>query len=210
MTQITKKQYLDSLAVYAENLFNNLPIELTPKPISYCLGILKPEIDKIKVGQAEKLRQLRSYDKIAVIGNSNSWQGLNSIGMLMDRFTILLIREWCLKNKGNKDEAKAKKVHLEQTADIIEAMVNAAPGSSALNSKITNIKGGIEASNWEEAFYGLLTINLILWESQEVLYIKDISLLPCEELRDYIAWFSKGNIIRNDYIQACEHFFWTI
>ncbi|SOD18634.1 hypothetical protein [Pedobacter xixiisoli] len=206
---MTKKQYFISLAKYSQILFDKLPIELEPKPISYALNILKPAIDNIKVSQLDELYKIRSLDKLATPGNTNSWQGLNSIGMLMDRFTILLIREWCLINK-QKNGTKAKQIFELQTLDIIEAMVNAAPGSSALNSKITNIKQSVNASTWEQAFFGLLTINLILWESQEVLYIKDISKLPCEELRSYIDWFSKGNIIRNEYIQLCEELFWSI
>ncbi|WP_157886810.1 hypothetical protein [Hymenobacter sp. PAMC 26628] len=207
---MNKFNYFVGLANYADALFNSLPIELEPKPLNYSLGILKPRIEQIKDSEIDKITYLRDDNKLAFPGNSNDWQGLNSIGMLMDRFTILLIREWSLKNKTNKNLEKARKIHEEQTMDIIQAMVNAAPGSSAMNSKITNIKGDVLVKNWEEAFYGLLTINLILWESQEVLYIKDIASLPCEELRDYIAWFSKGNIIRNEYIQFCEEFFWTI
>lgn len=204
-----KKTYFLKLAEYAMLLLCRLPIELKPKPLSYCLQILKPELDAIKTNQLEILSEFRGKKKIGIPGNYNNWQGLNSIGMLMDRFTILLIREWCLKHKMD-DLAKAKTIFEEQTLDIIEAMSHAAPGSSAVNSKITNIKQKVDAKTWEEAFYGLLTINLTLWESQEVLYIKDISELPCEELREYIDWFSKGNILRNEYIQACEALFWTI
>ena len=207
---MNKKEYFLSLAQYAKALFDTLPIEKQPEPISYALGILQPKIEEIKPAEIAKLKAMQPDTQIGVKGNENTWQGLNSIGMLMDRFTILLIREWCLRNKQNKNEAKADTIFKDQTMDIIEAMVHAAPGSASLNSKITNLKQSVEVANWEEAFYGLLTINLILWESQEVLYIKDIKQLPCEELRDYIDWFSRGNIIRNEYIQLCEERFWTI
>jgi hypothetical protein len=208
---MSKQEYFLKLADYAHDLFNRLPIELEPKPLDYALNLLKPQVEFLKTAEIEQIRDLRGvYQKIAVPGNSNKWQGLNSIGMLMDRFTILLIREWSLQYKLHKNPDKAQKIREEQTLDIIEAMSYAAPGSASLNSKITNIKSDISASNWEEAFYGLLTINLILWESQEVLYIKDISVLPCEELRAYIDWFSKGNIMRNEYIQLVEELFWLI
>lgn len=206
-----KEDYLMSLADYAHSLFNRLPIELEPKPLSYALGILKPQIEKLSTGEIGYLENLRqTNNQIAVPGNTNSWQGLNSVGMLMDRFTILLIREWSLLNKLHKNTEKARQIREEQTIDIIKAIVNAAPGSASLNSKITTIKSKVVATSWEEAFYGLLTTNLILWESQEVLYIKDIGQLPCEELRDYIKWFANGNIDRNDYIQLCEQLFWSI
>jgi hypothetical protein len=208
---MSKQTYFLQLADYAHKLFDSLPIELEPKPLSYALNLLKPQVDRRKEEQVAMLRGLRQEgEQLAVPGNDNKWQGLNSIGMLMDRFTILLIREWSLQHKIHKNLDKARQIREEQTIDIIEAMAHAAPGSASLNSKITNIKGDASATNWEEAFYGLLTINLILWESQEVLYIKDISQLPCEELRAYIDWFSKGNIVRNEFIQLVEQLFWTI
>lgn len=208
---MSKQTYFLQLADYAHELFNSLPIELEPKPLSYALNLLKPQVDGQKEEQVAVLRELRgTQEQLAVPGNANKWQGLNSIGMLMDRFTILLIREWSLQHKLHKNLDKARQIREEQTLDIVEAMAHSAPGSASLNSKITNIKGDASAASWEEAFYGLLTINLILWESQEVLYIKDISQLPCEELRAYIDWFSKGNIVRNEYIQLVEQLFWTI
>lgn len=208
---MNKFEYFSKLAEYSQNLLDRLPIELEPRPLSYCLGILQPKIEELKLQEVAGVTSIREGEKdIAVYGNENSWQGLNTIGMLMDRFTILLIREWSLKNKANKNLMKAQEVYDKQTIDIMQAMAHAAPGSASLNSKITNIKGGVDAKSWDEAFYGLLTINLILWESQEILYIKDISVLPSEELRDYIAWFSRGNIARNEYIQFCEQLFWTI
>jgi len=82
------------------------------------------------------------------------------------------------------------------------------PGNSAINSKITNIKTDAHAKDWEEAFFGMLTINLVLWESQEVLYIKDISSLPAEELRAYIHWFAHGNMERNVLMELCEVRYW--
>jgi hypothetical protein len=134
--------------------------------------------------------------------------GLNSIGMLTDRLTILIIKEWCLRNKNNLDPEKADKIYKEQTLDIVEAIIHTKPGSSSMNTKITKLRSGARASSWEEAYYGLLKTNILMWESQEVLYIKDISLLKCEELREYIKWFSFSNILRNEYINLCEKKYW--
>ncbi len=113
-----------------------------------------------------------------------------------------------MRNKGTRDEAKAKALFEQQTLDIVEAMSQTRPGSSAMNSKITHIKGDAAATSWSEAFYGLLATNLILWESQEILYVSNIKELPAEELRSYIEWFSYGNIRRNEYIQLCEELYW--
>lgn len=204
-----KKKYFTRLREYSLQLFDSLPIEITPQPLEYSLNKLRPVIDELRQGELSKLVALRSgVDFHTENANENlGGQGLNTIGMLMDRFTILLIKEWCLKNKSNNFK-KAEEIFSTQTLDIIDAMVACKPGSSSMNTKITNIKTNTSANSWEDAFYGLLTINLILWESQEVLYIKDISVLPCEELRDYLKWFSWGNMIRNELIQLCEEYFW--
>jgi len=134
--------------------------------------------------------------------------GLNTIGMLADRLTILIIREWSIRHKGARDEDKARRLYDEQTLDIIEALAVTRPGTSSLNSKITRIVADASAQSWAEAFWGLFTTNLLLWESQEILYIKDIGALPAEELRSYIKWFAEGNIRRNEFIQLCEQTYW--
>lgn len=200
-------QYFLALATYSKNLLDKLPIEKTPQPLEYSVGMLYDEVKKMKYNEVEKLNQLWS-EKIKLNRNENiNAIGLNTIGMLTDRFTILLIKEWCLRNKSNNPQ-KADELFNAQTMDIIQSLANSIPGNSAINSKITNIKTDTKASTWEEAFYGMLTINLVLWESQEVLYIKDISLLPSEELRAYIHWFAHGNMERNVLIELCEKRYW--
>jgi len=140
--------------------------------------------------------------------HSDTGTGLNTVGMLTDRFTILLIKEWSLRHKGNASPVKADELFRTQTTDIIAALAKAQPGSSALNSKITSIKSSVTAVDWAEAFWGLLTTNLLMWESQEMLYIKDIGQAPYQELRDYISWFSFSNIQRNVFIEFCEKRYW--
>jgi hypothetical protein len=81
-------------------------------------------------------------------------------------------------------------------------------GNSSVNSKITGVSTDVTADDWEDAFYQLLAINMVLWESQEILYIKDISVLPADELRSYIQWFSRGNMERNVMIELAEVRFW--
>lgn len=198
--------YFKDLAIQSSSILNELPIELTPQPLSYSLNKLKPEIDRLR---NIHIQAINSINKQPVNKTDNKLaQGLNTIGMLADRFTILLIREWCLRNKGNKDSEKADLLFSTQTTEIINAMAEAKAGYSSLNSKITHIKANAQADSWEAAYHGLLTTNLLLWESQEVLYIKDIQSLPVEEIRDYIKWFSFGNILRNEFIELCELNYW--
>lgn len=199
--------YFVKLAGHGSELLNRLPIEREPQPLEYALNRLSPALDEIKEQEIAAIEKIGKPETKGHVENQLG-VGLNSIGMLADRFTILIIREWCLRNKGARDIAKADALFQEQSMDIIAAMAQARPGSSSMNSKITNIKGDAMATSWSAAFYGLLATNLILWESQEILYIQDIQKLPAEELRSYIKWFSYGNIRRNEYIQLCESFYW--
>lgn len=201
------KSYFLELSQYGSDLLDRLPIEREPQPLEYALGRLSPVLEQMR---GQEIAAVAKFAKPAVDRDQTSQAGvgLNSIGMLADRFTILTIKEWCLRNKGTRDEAKAKALFEQQTLDIVEAMSLARPGNSAMNSKITAIKGDAVATNWEEAFYGLLATNILMWESQEMLYIKDISNEPIDELRSYIKWFSYSNIRRNEYIAHCEYFYW--
>lgn len=204
---MASEKYFLILATYAKELLNKLPIEKTPQPLDYAVGMLYDEVKRLTLPEVEKLKTFWNKDVSKVEFETKVGIGLNTIGMLTDRFTILLIKEWCLRNKSN-NHVKADELFESQTMDIIRCLASTVPGNSAINSKITNIKTDISADNWEEAFYGMLTINLILWESQEVLYIKDISLLPAEELRAYIHWFAHGNMQRNVLIELCERRYW--
>jgi hypothetical protein len=199
-------QYFNQLAQKSISILNKLPIELTPQPLDYILNKLKLEIENSHQENINVLVNIPQDENTNV--NVNCAQGLNTIGMLTDRFTILLIREWCIRNKGVPNPEKADQLFKTQTSEIMQALASVRPGYSSLNSKITQIKANAKATTWEEAYYGLFTTNLLLWESQEVLYIKDIQTLPTEEIRDYIKWFSFGNILRNEYIELCEQLYW--
>lgn len=198
--------YFKNLAGYSRSLLDHLPIEKEVQPLEYAIIRLDGSLRMIKEKEIEQIRSLWCY-KNPMRGGELLPSGLNTIGILTDRLTILLIKEWCLRNKQN-DPDKADKLFRTQTQDILRALANCQPGNSSLNSKITGIETEVHASDWEDAFYQLLGINLILWESQEVLYIKDIATLSCKELRDYLKWFAHGNLQRNALIELSETLFW--
>jgi hypothetical protein len=200
------EMYFEKLAGYSRSLLDHLPIEKEVQPLEYAVTRLDGSLKMIKEKETEQIRSFWCY-KNPMRGGEQLPSGLNTIGMLTDRLTILLIKEWCLRNKQN-DPDKADKLFRTQTQDIIRALAHCQPGNSSLNSKITEIETDVHASDWEDAFYQLLGINLILWESQEVLYIKDIATLPCKELRDYLKWFAHGNLRRNALIELSETLFW--
>jgi hypothetical protein len=202
--------YLVNLAKMAYTYLDSMPISRTPQALDIIMRDLAPALGNIQESAIASFQTLDRPNVNSVRGTRELkiGVGLNTIGMLADRLAILIIREWSIRNKGERDDEKARVLYAEQTLDIIHAMATAQPGSSSLNSKITRIVSDAHADNWQEAFWGLFSTNLILWEAQEILYIKDISILPPEELRAYIKWFAEGNIRRNQYIQLCEQKYW--
>ncbi len=198
--------YFEKLAAYVRSLLDQFPVSKEVQPIEHTVSKLFSIIKEKQKTETERIRNLWCY-KSQKQNTGPHFTGLNTIGMLSDRFTILLIREWCLRNKHN-DPLKAEELYDRQTRDIIKALAGCKPGNASLNSKITGIETVVSASDWEDSFYQLLGINLILWESQEVLYVKDILSLPNKELRDYIRWFSRGNMERNALIELAESRFW--
>lgn len=183
-----------------------MPIEREVQPLNYAVTRLSGALEERRERETARLRELWRYTPVPE-KEDPSPTGLNTIGLLSDRFTILLIKEWCLRNKHH-NPAKADELQRTQTGEIIRAMAQCRRGSASVNSKITHLTAGVTTRDWEEAFYRLLAVNLVLWESQEVLYIRDISVLPAEELRAYIQWFARGNVERNSLIEWAEVRFW--
>jgi hypothetical protein len=133
--------------------------------------------------------------------------GLNTVGMLCDRLTVLAMKQWVLEHRSRRP-ADAGHLRDTQVAELLDALDRVVPGHSSYTQKVTTIDVDAAAQTWEEAYFGLLSTNVLLWESQEVLYGGRIDRLPCEELRRYIGWFSEGNIRRNLFIARCEPMFW--
>jgi protoporphyrinogen oxidase len=160
--------YFETLAGYVRALLDRLPIEREVQPLEYAVTRLSGALEEIRERETEKLRGLWSYSRKQE-EEPPFYTGLNTIGLLTDRFTILLIKEWCLRNKHN-DYQKADILNQTQTGDIIKALAYCHPGNASVNTKITGLSSNVSAKDWEEALYKLLAVNLVLWESQEVLY----------------------------------------
>jgi hypothetical protein len=83
--------YFEKLAGYTRSLLDQLPIEREVQPLDYAIN---------KLWQAFKERQKRETGKIRTLWCSTPskarelplFTGLNTAGMLADRFTILLIK----------------------------------------------------------------------------------------------------------------------
>jgi len=116
------RKYFLKLIDYSNEIITCLPIESELKPLKYVLERLKPESESIKKEKIKRLKNLKHPFRFIDSIDTKLGTGLNSIGMLTDRLTILIVKGWCLRNKNNSDLEKADKIYKEQVLDIVEAI----------------------------------------------------------------------------------------
>ncbi len=133
--------------------------------------------------------------------------GLNSVGLLLDRLSILSIKAWCLRDLDNSC-LEATRVCNEQILDITGALSEAIPAQNCLNSKLTIYQTSVKADNWESAIYDLMTTNLLIWQAQEALYCKS-SVEAVQQFQAYISLFPEINLRRDALIHSCEYLYWS-
>lgn len=180
-----------------------LPAPRDPQPISYVGNELESAIAAMKPDFVRAI----PMPGAAPVQTSEVPVGLNTVGMLLDRLSILCVKAWTLDVKrGAKEEAD--RLREVQIADIVAALDKATPGSSSVNTKTTTRVVFVEFSDFPSAYVGLLTTNLQLWEAQEVLYLRDLNSLDCSEIRGYVDFFSRGNIRRNAFIEGADAMYW--
>jgi len=201
------ERYFIRLADYSRDFVRSMG--LTPEPLSLArvLEDVKHAIDE------RRLREVAAIAALPMTPTARAPQparatGLNTVGLLADRLTILVVKEWSLRHRS-KDSVTADAVLDAEIPAIARALAQAEPDQRHFVGKVSSIKAGAVAATWPEAYYGLLATNLMLWETQEVLYTRDILVLPAEELRAYIRWFSVSNMLRNEFMALCERLMWT-
>jgi hypothetical protein len=199
-----KLEYFNRLFDHARDLIAGFPLTTEPAAMDYIAGTLEDAVG------AERARSFfanppidgaATYDRAVAVG-------LNTVGMLLDRLSILAIKSWNLEHRANAPE-KARDLRATQVAELIEALAEARPGHSSINNKLTSHRTDDTATDFATACYNLVTTNLLLWEAQEVLYNHDIAVLPADELRKYIQFFSKHNLSRNVSIEASDRLYWA-
>lgn len=196
--------YFDRLARFSYQFLDRLPIPRRPQDIREVLAVLKPSLDQQQSGA---VMELAGLDRPPPRRGEPVPAGMNTVGLLADRLTILCIKAWNVKNKQNDDKAAEylQHFHIRQIVDCLAVCV---PGEKDLLRKVSTLKSGLKLTSWEDSYYGLLAANIIMWEAQEILYMRDLEAAEGEELREYIQWFSRSNIERNECISACEVFYW--
>ncbi|MHB8284172.1 MAG: hypothetical protein ACYDD1_05800, partial [Caulobacteraceae bacterium] len=190
-------------------LAGQMPLTLEPAPMAHVTDVLEPAVERARTSSpfVAPDRSVLAAHVTALNEAAGPATGLNTVGLMLDRLSILAAKHWNLTHRSNKPEA-ATELERTQIAELATALAEARPGHSSINNKMTNRQVQASSANFTEAYYGLFTTNLLLWEAQEVLYNHDIAALPCEELRAYIDFFSRGNLARNKFIQSSDELFW--
>lgn len=197
----SKIDYFHQLFAKSLQLIAEFPLSVEPPRMEHITGVLEPAVGPARSAVVFEGPPLESSQDGA------STVGLNTVGMLLDRLSILAVKHWNLVNRRS-DPGKAQELVDTQVEELVQALAGARQGFSSLNNKMTNRSVQAGAHDFPDAYSGLLATNLLLWEAQEILYNHDIGSLPCEELRGYIDFFSRGNLQRNVYIESSDSLFW--
>jgi hypothetical protein len=212
MSADARARAFENIFQATSGIFDRLPIPREPQLMRYMSDVLQPAVEQAKPAAVAAYDAVLAGERLAGAGAEAAGDyatGLNTVGLLCDRMSILTIKYWKLKHHYGKPEA-ANELYRTQIREMIEALALARRGFSSINNKVTNRNVSATADSFTEAFYGLQTTNLLIWESQEVLYTRDIMVLPAKELRAYIDYFSKANLIRNAYMESGDALFWQM
>jgi len=218
MTPKVRTRLFERIFDTTSGIFDRLPIPREPQLMRYISDVLEPAVvgarpDAIAAYDAVLATEIGAGETGAGEAGADGdvaadrAVGLNTVGLLCDRLSILTIKYWKLKHHYGKPEA-ADELATTQVREMIAALALARRGFSSINNKVTNRDVSAKATSFAEAFYGLQTVNLLIWESQEVLYTRDISVVSAEELRAYVAYFSLQNLTRNVFIDRADTLFW--
>ncbi len=191
---------------HSRELISTFPLTTEPAAMDYISGILE---DAVRSGRRSSPFSNPDVEVAkAQRSNAGGPVGLNTVGLLLDRMSILAVKAWNLEYRANAPE-KAEELRASQVAELVEALASSRPGHSSVNNKLTSHRTDVEAVDFAAACYNLVTTNLLLWEAQEILYNHDIASLPSDELRKYIQFFSTHNLSRNVSIEAIDRLYWT-
>lgn len=140
--------------------------------------------------------------QLSISKSASSHVGLNTVGMLADRLSILAIKSHFSKSTDLHEATRL------QIQDIETAIAASCPGSSSAFNKITTINVSALPDDFTGAAMSLAATNLLLWMAQDVLYLRGPGALPDQELREYISFFAEKNVIRNHLISLANTLYW--
>ena len=201
------RDYFQALADQGRAVMDRLPIEAEIHPIARTFATLRPAIAARRAETSRAWRALPRPARLARRGDDPP-VGMNSVGILADRLTILICKEWYVRHRY-RDTARAEAIRAEHIADVVACLARAHPGHAALLAKVSPIGVDGACEDFVDAYYDLLGANVLMWETQELLYTRDMEAVPADELRDYIRFFSSANMLRNRRISECERLYWA-
>jgi len=201
--------FFDELFDAARALISRFPLTTEPPTMDYISGVLEPAAEAARTSRPfRNPGKALARERAQAATSENRAVGLNTVGMLLDRLSILAIKSWNLEQRAKAPE-KARALRQTQIAELVEALADSRPGHSSINNKLTSHRTDVDAADFAEACTNLVTTNLLLWEAQEILYNHDMSALPDDELRKYIQFFSRHNLKRNVSIEASDRLYWA-
>ena len=208
-TRSAAPAFFDELFDAARTLISRFPLTIEPPTMDYISGVLEPAAEAARASHPfSNPGNALARERAQAVAGAGRAVGLNTVGMLLDRLSIMAIKTWNLEQRAKAPE-KARALRETQIAELIEALESSRPGHSSINNKLTSHRTDVDAADFAEACTNLVTTNLLLWEAQEILYNHDMSALPDDELRKYIQFFSRHNLKRNVSIEASDRLYWT-
>lgn len=202
----TRTEYFRALFQESVDIIGRLPVLREAQPIRYVAEMLEPAALAARPEEAARLRAI-PRGAHPVDPEDRRTSGMNTVGILGDRLSILAIKYWNLLHRHNKPEA-AEKIRNVDADQIVRALAEARPGSETLLSKISVLEVDIHDADWAECYYGLIVYNLLMWEAQETMYLTGLDGAEPDELRALIRWASYGNLRRNHFISRGEILYW--
>lgn len=140
------------------------------------------------------------------LGETDPELGMNTPGILWDRLTILACKLAFASSESIHCTAldpNSGLVTREQIRDILITIHSAKRAKTSLLAKeqTSRVKS---ASTLMTALKALMWSNIGMWINQDLLYTKEVTLVPEKRLRDYIKFFGIYNRKRNVAIEEID------
>ena len=114
---------------------DGLPDHVGDDPVIFAENVVFPELQQRMQSQIMKFPRVSFQLQIDPLIH-NTAQGLNTIGWLVDRLSILSVKEWQIAHRI-KDQIAADVLREDATAEIIKAISMALPGKTQGEIKVT-------------------------------------------------------------------------
>ena len=148
------RQYFTALFSSSIDLVGTVPLTRQPASMAHITGNLQPAALLISANAVLPQPDDTVPAELrlpAVLGHP---VGLNTIGLLLDRLSILAIKHWNLIHRADSP-SRAAELRSGPGQEMIDALAAAQPGHSSYNSKITIHGGRSPCGSFVEAYRGV-------------------------------------------------------